>query len=154
VLVGPWTKVDPAEFPKKANLHFLGGRDYQDLPRYAAAFDVCLVPFALNESTEYINPTKVLEYLATGRPVVSTSIEDVVLQFSEVVEIGHSHQEFSERCRQAARAPDRKKIVNGLELASQNTWEAVVKNLERDISAFLGSGEPPRVQITELKESL
>jgi glycosyltransferase involved in cell wall biosynthesis len=151
VMVGPWTKVDPSEFPKKGNLHFLGGRDYQDLPRYAAAFDVCLVPFALNESTEYINPTKVLEYLATGRPVVSTSIEDVVLQFGEVVEIGKSHQEFSAKCHQAARSPDRKKIDRGLDLASRNTWEAVVQNLERDIEAFLGSGEYPRAQIAELK---
>jgi glycosyltransferase involved in cell wall biosynthesis len=145
VMVGPWTKVDPAEFPKRGNLHFLGGRDYRDLPRYAAAFDVCLVPFALNESTEYINPTKVLEYLATGRPVVSTSIEDVVLQFSEVLEIGRSHQEFSAQCGQAARAPDRKKIVDGLDLASQHTWDAVVKNLERDIAVFLASDESPRV---------
>jgi glycosyltransferase involved in cell wall biosynthesis len=145
VLVGPWTKVHPSEFPKRANLHFLGGRDYQDLPRYAAAFDVCLVPFALNEATEYVNPTKVLEYMATGRPVVSTPIDDVVLQFSEALEIGWSHEEFCAHCKRAAHDPDREKIVRSLDLAAKNTWDAVVKSLERDIESFLTSAKPMRV---------
>jgi glycosyltransferase involved in cell wall biosynthesis len=123
----------------------LGGRDYADLPRYAAAFDVCLVPFALNEATEYINPTKILEYMATGRPVVSTPIEDVVLQFSDVVEIGASHDEFCARCRQAVETPNRAKITRGLTMAANNTWEAVVENLERHIQEFLASGRPKRV---------
>jgi glycosyltransferase involved in cell wall biosynthesis len=145
VLVGPWTKVDPSEFPKRANLHFLGGRDYQDLPRYAAAFNVCLVPFALNEATEYVNPTKVLEYMATGRPVVSTPIDDVVLQFSEALEIGWSHEEFCAHCKRAAHDPDREKIVRSLDLAAKNTWDAVVKSLGRDIESFLTSAKPMRV---------
>jgi glycosyltransferase involved in cell wall biosynthesis len=145
VLVGPWTKIDPAEFPKKQNLHFLGGRDYENLPRYAAAFDVCLAPFALNEATEYINPTKILEYMATGRPVVSTPIEDVFLQFSDVVEIGSSHDDFCARCREAALAPNQDKIARGLMMAANNTWDAVVENLERHIQEFLTSGRPKRM---------
>lgn len=145
VLVGPWIKVDPAHFPQRQNLHFLGGRDYKDLPRYAAAFDVCLVPFALNESTEYINPTKVLEYMATGRPVVSTPIEDVVLQFSEIVEIGSSHDEFCACCRQAAASPKRDKIAQGLTMAANHTWEVIVENLERRVQEFLTSGRARRV---------
>ncbi len=147
VLVGPWTKVDPAAFPKRANLHFLGRRDYEDLPRYAAGFDVCLVPFALNEATEYINPTKVLEYLATGRPVVSTAIEDVVLQFSDAVEIARSRREFCDRCAAVAVRPDVAKVARGLELASANTWDAVVANLERHIEEFLNSGRPTRAVV-------
>ncbi|HEY0793329.1 MAG TPA: glycosyltransferase [Chthoniobacterales bacterium] len=139
VLVGPWTKVDPATFPKKANLHFLGGRNYEDLPRYAAAFDVCMVPFALNEATEYVNPTKVLEYMATGRPVISTAIDDVVLQFSDVVEVARSHQEFARFCQAAASHPDARKTAAGLKLASENTWDAVVQNLERHIEEYLAS---------------
>jgi hypothetical protein len=65
-VVGPVTKVDPADFPKRPNLHFLGGRDYSQLPSYAKAFDICMMPFAKNEATEFINPTKALEYMATG----------------------------------------------------------------------------------------
>jgi len=145
VLVGPWTKVDPADFPRRPNLHFLGGRPYEELPRYAAAFSVCLVPFTLSEATEYLNPTKVLEYMATGRPVVSTAIEDVVFQFSDVVEIGRSHDEFCASSRRVAESPDREKVARGLKLASRNTWEAVVENLERHIEEFLSSGRPMRV---------
>ena len=85
VMVGPWTKVDPRTFPRCKNLHWLGGRDYTDLPAYAKAFDVCLMPFALNEATAFINPTKALEYMATGKPIVSSAVEDVVGQFSDVV---------------------------------------------------------------------
>ena len=65
-MIGPTTKVDPATFPKRENLHWLGGRDYPLLPAYARAFDVCLMPFALNDATRFINPTKALEYMATG----------------------------------------------------------------------------------------
>ena len=72
VIVGPMTKVDPALIPQRPNLHWLGGRDYALLPAYVKKFDVCLMPFALNEATEYINPTKALEYMATGKPIVST----------------------------------------------------------------------------------
>ena len=82
VIIGPMTKIDPAAVPQRPNLHWMGGRDYQQLPAYVKKFDVCLMPFAINEATEYINPTKALEYMATERPIVSTPVEDVVLQFS------------------------------------------------------------------------
>ena len=85
VMVGPSTKVDPDTFPRCANLHWLGGRDYAELPAYAKSFDVCLMPFAMNEATRFINPTKALEYMATGRPIVSTPVQDVVRQFSDIV---------------------------------------------------------------------
>lgn len=89
VLVGPATKVDPAAFPQRANLHWLGGRDYGELPADAKSFNVCMMPFAMNEATKFINPTKALEYMATGRPIVSTPVQDVVRQFSEVVALAN-----------------------------------------------------------------
>src|SRR5438874_9267220 len=61
IIVGPWTKVDPVSFPRRDNLHWLGGRDYSDLPRYAKGFGVCMMPFAMNDATRFINPTRVLE---------------------------------------------------------------------------------------------
>ena len=81
VMVGPAVKVDPATFPQAPNLHWLGGRDYKELPLYCRGYDVCMMCFALNEATEFINPTKALEYLATGKPVVSTAVKDVVRQY-------------------------------------------------------------------------
>lgn len=141
VVVGPATKVDPAEFPQRPNLHWLGGRDYQQLPAYVKAFDVCLMPFALNEATEFINPTKALEYMAAGRPIVSTAVEDVVLQFSDVVGIADSREEFLALAAGAARRPDEEAVARGCRLAERNTWEAIVARLEAHIADALAGEE-------------
>jgi UDP-galactopyranose mutase len=78
VIIGPVVKIDPATLPRPANIHYLGGKSYQELPMYLAGWDVAMMPFARNESTRFISPTKTPEYLAGGKPVVSTSIKDVV----------------------------------------------------------------------------
>jgi UDP-galactopyranose mutase len=78
VMVGPVVKIDLESLPRRANLHYLGMKGYADLPLYLAGWDVALMPFAQNESTRFISPTKTPEYLAGGRPVVSTPIRDVV----------------------------------------------------------------------------
>jgi glycosyltransferase involved in cell wall biosynthesis len=136
-IVGPWTKVDPAAFPQRSNLHWLGGRDYEQLPGFVKGLDVCLMPFARNEATEFINPTKALEYMATGRPIVSTAIEDVILQFSEVVDVAHSRAEFISACERALAKPNVGAIERGLELAGRNSWEAIVERLKGHIEDVL-----------------
>ncbi|WP_392437964.1 glycosyltransferase [Cruoricaptor ignavus] len=78
VLIGPVVKISEKELPKAPNIHYLGQKSYQDLPIYAAGWDIALIPFAMNESTEFISPTKTPEYLAAGLPVISTPIQDVV----------------------------------------------------------------------------
>ncbi len=139
VIVGPHTKVDPASFPQHANLHWLGGRDYAQLPAYAKAFSVCMMPFAKNEATEYINPTKALEYMATGRPIVSTEIEDVVLQFSDVVQVAGDHAEFIAACHAAAQAPPQKQIKLGMRRARDNSWDSIVAQLEKHVDDVITS---------------
>ncbi len=84
VLIGPTAKVDPATLPSRPNLHYLGGRGYDDLPAYMSGWDVAMLPFARNDATRYISPTKTPEYLAGGLPVVSTSIRDVVRPYGEL----------------------------------------------------------------------
>jgi glycosyltransferase involved in cell wall biosynthesis len=121
VMVGPVCKVEESELPRRANLHWMGGREYSQLPAYAKGFDVCLMPFALNQATEFINPTKALEYMATGTPIVSSPVPDVVSNFSTVVEIGNSHDEFIALCHNALRSPNRDAIERGLKMASENT---------------------------------
>ncbi len=81
VLVGPVAKLDLSELPRRPNLHYLGPKSYAELPAYVANWDVALMPFALNEATRFISPTKTPEYLAAGRPVVSTPVMDVVRQY-------------------------------------------------------------------------
>ena len=139
VMVGPSTKIDPASLPQRANLHWLGGRDYSDLPAYAKTFDVCLMPFAMNEATQFINPTKALEYMATGRPIVSTPVEDVVAQFGDVVTIAQSASEFMQECKRLASKTSPTRIERGLVLARKNSWESIVAQLEEHVADVLAN---------------
>jgi hypothetical protein len=106
VIVGPVTKVDPKLLPRKPNLHWLGQRAYDSLPAFCKGFNLCLMPFALNEATEFINPTKALEYLATGREIISTAVPDVVHNFGSVVRIARTREEFLLLCEAALEQPD------------------------------------------------
>ncbi|HUS06320.1 MAG TPA: glycosyltransferase family 1 protein [Bryobacteraceae bacterium] len=96
VMVGPVVKVDPETLPHRANIHFLGGKTYKELPQYLAGWDVAMLPFAHNESTRFISPTKTPEYLAAGLPVVSTSITDVVRPYGvqKLVRIADTVDDF------------------------------------------------------------
>jgi glycosyltransferase involved in cell wall biosynthesis len=136
-MVGPTAKVDPAQLPQRANLHWLGQRDYADLPRIVKGFDVCLMPFALNEATQYINPTKTLEYMAAGKPIVSTAVPDVVRNFTPVVDVARSTQEFVDAVERAWTQPSISLIDQGLHRAAQASWDATVEAMERDVQAAL-----------------
>ncbi|MGA0557951.1 glycosyltransferase family 1 protein [Larkinella sp. VNQ87] len=96
ILLGPVVKIDPATLPQGPNLHYLGMKRYEDLPAYFSNWQVGLLPFAINEATRFISPTKTPEYLAAGLPVVSTPIRDVVAVYGdwEPVAIGDSAQTF------------------------------------------------------------
>jgi glycosyltransferase involved in cell wall biosynthesis len=98
VLVGPVVKIDPANLPRANNIHYMGQRTYEQLPQFLAGWDVCLLPFALNESTKFISPTKVLEYMAAELPSVSTPITDVKVPYGDVVAIAETPAEFIAAC--------------------------------------------------------
>ena len=84
VMIGPTAKIDPAALPQAANLHWLGGKSYAELPPYLANWDVGFMPFAINDATKFISPTKTPEFLAAGLPVVSTAITDVVTPYGDL----------------------------------------------------------------------
>ena len=84
VLVGPVIKIDAATLPQSKNIHYLGPKTYEELPSYLSGWDIALIPFAINESTRYISPTKTPEYLAGGKPVISTAITDVIHPYHEL----------------------------------------------------------------------
>lgn len=98
VLVGPIVKIDPASLPQRPNIHYFGQHPYQALPQFLAGWDVCLLPFAINEATRFISPTKVLEYMAAELPIVSTDIQDVAGPYGDVVSIGHDAAGFIAAC--------------------------------------------------------
>lgn len=139
VMAGPFAKVDRNELPDRPNIHWLGQQAYADLPALVKGFDVCLMPFALNEATKYINPTKTLEYMAGGKPVVSTAVADVVRNFTPIVAIGHSHDEYLDAVERAWRNPDPTLIADGIRRAEGETWDAIVNSIRTDIQQAVWS---------------
>jgi glycosyltransferase involved in cell wall biosynthesis len=148
VMVGPVVKVDPGTLPRRPNIHWLGQRDYAALPSYVKGFSVCLMPFALNEATEYINPTKTLEYMAAGKPIVSTAVPDVVRNFTPVVQIARSPREFAAATARAAIAPNLALIEKGLEHAAAASWESIVAKM-RDLLGEAGSATAPVARVAK-----
>ena len=136
-IIGPVAKVDESIFPRRANLHWLGRRDYAELPACVKGFDVCLMPFAMNKATESINPTKALEYMAAGRLIVSTAVPDVVTNFGSVVKIARSHEEFVQLCMQCNPEAETQRIAAGLEMAGENSWEHIIGQMTRHIENVL-----------------
>ncbi len=96
VMIGPVVKISDDELPRRSNIHYLGGKKYDELPAYLSGWDVALMPFAINESTKYISPTKTPEYLAAGLHVISTAIRDVITPYGDLnlVEIANTAKEF------------------------------------------------------------
>jgi len=136
-LVGPVAKVELETLPKRRNIEYLGLVSYKELPRILSGFDVGLMPFALTAATREISPTKTLEYLAAGLPVVSTPVPDVVANFSAAVEFAASGRSFATACRRALEepAPDRVRSTSRL-LASQE-WSVIAAEM---IKLIEGSG--------------
>ena len=137
VLIGPVIKIDPALLPKKENVHYLGGKDYNELPSYLSGWDVAILPFELNESTRYISPTKTPEYLAGGKPVISTSITDVVTPYGKLglVHIADTAEEFTNAAEKIFKNNKReawaKKVDEFLADISWNkTWHRMSKLIE------------------------
>jgi len=100
VMVGPVVKISERDLPRRPNIHWLGMQRYELLPHLLAGWDLCLMPFAMNDSTRFISPTKTLEYLAGGKPVVSTPIRDVVGLYGDVVRIGADAASFVAACEE------------------------------------------------------
>lgn len=132
VLIGPVAKIDPSILPQRANLHWLGPKQYRELPSYLAGWDVGFMPFALNEATRFISPTKTPEFLAAGVPVISTPILDVVRPYGDkaLVAIAHTAEEFAkagERILQGGRSPAWLRRVDRHLAATSwdKTWQAM-----------------------------
>jgi glycosyltransferase involved in cell wall biosynthesis len=129
LLIGPVTKIDAATLPQGPNIHYTGQRSYEDLPGYLKAFDVCLIPFADNEATRFLSPTKTLEYFAGLRPIVSSPVADVVEHYGDLVRIARSPEEFLSQVRAALTQDNRERLREGLERAREHTWDSIVAQM-------------------------
>jgi UDP-galactopyranose mutase len=144
VMVGPVVKIAEDELPRAANIHYLGSKTYQQLPAYLAGWDVALMPFAMNESTQFISPTKTPEYLAGGKPVVSTAVKDVVRHYGHLrgVHIASTADEFIAACEQAlaqSRKPESGWLAEADLLLSATSWNTVQARMAGLIGELLGT---------------
>jgi UDP-galactopyranose mutase len=142
VMVGPVAKIADEDLPRRPNIHYLGPKTYAELPCYLAGWDVALMPFAMNESTEFISPTKTPEYLAGGRPVVSTPVKDVVRHYGhlEGVRIAADPAGFVAACERALElARDRDWLAEADLLLSSASWQTVQARMAGLISRVLGT---------------
>ena len=134
VLVGPVVKIDPATLPRRQNIHYFGQRSYGDLPHYLVGWDVCLLPFARNDATRFISPTKTLEYMAAERPIVSTPITDVVEPYGDIVYLGGTPEEFlsAGEAALAAGAEERaRRVARMRQVLAGTSWDVTVSAMER-----------------------
>jgi glycosyltransferase involved in cell wall biosynthesis len=144
VMVGPVVKIAPEDLPKRHNIHYLGGKTYDQLPSYLSGWDVALMPFAMNESTQFISPTKTPEYLAGGRPVVSTPVRDVVRHYGELegVQIASTAEEFVEGCERAlelARNPESGWLAEADLMLSASSWDTTQARMAGLIADVMGT---------------
>jgi UDP-galactopyranose mutase len=144
-VVGPVLKIDPGSLPAAPNLRYLGQQPYDRLPSIMAGFDVALMPFALNEATRSISPTKTLEYLAAGLPVVSTPIADVVADFGTVVSICDDAAAFAEACRAVLHQPAEERSAKARPLLKLHHWDTIAERMDAIMSAAKASRGQVRV---------
>lgn len=150
VMVGPVVKIDPESLPRQPNIAYLGSKTYAQLPEYASTWDAALMPFAINDSTKFISPTKTPEYLAAGLPVVSTPITDVVRHYGdlEAVEIAATPEEFIAACERALQRAARssKKWLAKADVALRGqSWQMVANAMWDKVEDVLeGGGQAAR----------
>jgi len=150
VVVGPMVKIDPETLPHAPNIHYFGQQPYDFLPGVLASWDVCLLPFARNESTRYISPTKTLEYLAADKPVVSTGIADVIELYGSAVRIANTPEELVREVDSllGETALEREeRVAKGRELVRQSSWDTTAAYMRSTLEEALPEGLKPDVAL-------
>ncbi|MDB5612796.1 MAG: UDP-galactopyranose mutase [Devosia sp.] len=140
VMVGPLAKIEQRDLPRVANLHFLGQRNYADLPAYLAGWDVALMPFAINDATRFISPTKTPEYLAAGVPVVSTPITDVVSEYGalDAVRIASTAEDFIAQCELALKLKQADWLPSVDDKLAAMSWDQTFRQMSHLIDKAAG----------------
>lgn len=145
VLIGPVVKIRHEDLPQASNLHYLGPKQYVELPQYLANWNVAMLPFARNSSTRFISPTKTPEYLAAGKPVVSTPIRDVVRPYGErgMVRIAATPDEFIAAIEASLQPIDSRWLAKVDEYLSSTSWDKTFAEMSTAIDAVLATRSQP-----------
>jgi glycosyltransferase involved in cell wall biosynthesis len=156
VMVGPVVKIDPAALPQRPNIRWLGMQGYERLPYLQSQWDVCLLPFALNEATRFISPTKTLEYLAGGKPVVSTPIHDVVSLYGTAVRIAADADGFVAAVQEAFDEAPRsraERAVRAQALVDGCTWNGTAGLVGELLTQLVGRATAPGAAAARPREA-
>jgi UDP-galactopyranose mutase len=156
-MVGPVLKIDPAALPRLPNLHYFGQRRYDELPAFLAGWDIAILPFARNEATRFISPTKTLEYMAAGRAVVSTPIGDVKRLYGSVVRFGDTPEQFITECEAALVEPAvlrSQRSAAMRRIVAATSWDDTVREMRRVVQAAAQRGltEAARMMLAPAKQ--
>jgi glycosyltransferase involved in cell wall biosynthesis len=130
IMIGPLAKVSEEDLAIGENIHYLGMKNYTLLPNYLKQFDIAMMPFAMNESTQFISPTKTLEYMAAYKPIISTPVYDVVRDYSHCVHIVSTAMEFRNAVVNIMDTNDKKDLVSSFDTVLEKTsWEYTVQKM-------------------------
>ncbi|MCF0055035.1 glycosyltransferase family 1 protein [Dyadobacter sp. CY356] len=163
IVIGPVVKIDPATLPYADNIHYLGSKTYQQLPAYLSGWDLALIPFLLNDSTRFISPTKTPEYLAAGKPVVSSAIRDVVFPYAKLglVSIGKDAETFITAIEsELIKSADQRWLEEVDEFLSDKSWENTFASMLKLILAARQAAKPvvfiskPKLRVTKYNQTL
>ena len=129
VLIGPFAKVNPESLPSLPNIHFLGMRNYEQLPNYLKRFDVAMMPFAMNDATKFISPTKTLEYMAGGKSIISTPVYDVVRDYAKHIEIVENAEQFTAAINRVICVQKGSHYLRYQEILDRTSWDNTVSEM-------------------------
>lgn len=131
VMLGPLAKISDNDLPRQQNIHYLGMKDYAQLPAYLKGFSIAMMPFALNDATKYISPTKTLEYMAAAKPIISTAIKDVVRDYKNCVKIVATAEEFAAAIDTIlSEMPDVFMKYEYAEILKNTSWDATANKMK------------------------
>lgn len=157
VIIGPVVKIDDNILPRLSNIHYLGGKSYKELPTYLAGWDISTIPFALNESTRFISPTKTPEYLSAGKPVISSSIKDVVSPYGDnnLVYIADTPEEFIAAAETELNVSDKQPWLAKVDVfLKENSWDNTWNQMKQLISRKLAEkAQEKNINNLNLKEN-
>ncbi|WP_284616703.1 glycosyltransferase [Aquabacterium humicola] len=150
VMAGPVLGIEASLLPQRPNIHWLGLQPYARLPYLMAGWDICLLPYALNDATRFTSPTKTLEYLAGEKPVVSTPLPDVVLLYGSVVRLAQGCIDFVAACEATlaeSRRERSRRVMDMLQTVSMHSWDRTAQTVHELIAEALqrqdaGGGRP------------
>lgn len=129
VMIGPLAKITEADLPKPGNIHYPGMRSYDLLPHYLKAFRIAMMPFAMNDATKFISPTKTLEYMSAHKPIISTPVRDVVRDYAHCLDIVETPAQFTDAIKRNLEQPNPKRIDDFRSILDRTSWDNTAKKM-------------------------